>query len=278
MSQTWVALGANSIRDYQLLVPFSALLWKERIGFHPIVLTCDQEWNNPRGMVTRRAMEEVGIDSIWLEDPKTYASHTLAQNCREFASCLPISDEDWIMPSDADLWPIQKEFYHAHEKSGARGTLYYANGDLYQTYPTCHVTLRARDWRALGYGPIGANITDKVEEAVTNWLRDDAPHWPWKERNFAIWMSDQALITDRLRRASWHDELKPVERHGHPPTTRIDRTAWRPMKPDDVDAHILRAPDEPENWPRILELFGQLLPQWKNWAIAYHKAYWEAYR
>lgn len=275
---THVAIGANSVRDYQFLAPLSALLWKERIGFHPIVITCDDEWFNNRGKVVKEAMAELEIDTIHLQSSKVYASHTLAQNCREFASCLPIADEEWIMPSDADLWPIQKEFYHAHENNGARGTLYYANGDHYQTYPTCHVTLKARDWRSLGYGPIGKDLTESVEVAVTAWLRDDAPHWPWKDRNFAIWMSDQALITDRLRRATWHDELKPVERHGHPPSTRIDRTVWRPMKADDVDAHIQRAPDEPHVWPNVLQLFTQLLPKRGAWAAAYHQKYWESYR
>lgn len=274
---THVAIGANDVRDYQFLVPLSAVLWKERIGFHPIVMTCG-DWETKRGQVVREAFRELGLDSLHLKPLVNFASHTLAQNCREYASALDLPDEDWIMPSDADLWPIMRTFYQQHLNNSARGTLYYANGDHYSTFPTCHITLKARDWRALGYGPVGGDITDLVEAFVSKWLETDAKHWPWKDRNFAIWMSDQAGITDRLRQSPWMEELKAVERQGHPPTTRIDRGGWRAMRPDDIDAHIQRAPDEPGIWPNVLELFSQLLPERREWVVEYHRKYWEAYR
>lgn len=277
MAITHVALGANSVRDYQFLAPLSALLWKDRIGFRPIVMTCDSEWANARGQVAAQALADHNIKRVHLESLKNFASHTLAQNCREYAACLEIPDDDWIMPSDADLWPIMKDFYQQHQKT-LRGALYYANGDHFQTFPTCHITLRARDWRELGYGPVGANITEKVDSFVAEWLETDAKHWPWKDRNFAIWMSDQAGITDRLRRAPWFDALKPIERSGHPPVDRIDRGCWRDLRPDDVDAHIQRAPDEPGIWPNVFKLFSELLPEHAEWAKEYHRRYWEAYR
>jgi hypothetical protein len=274
---TYVGIGCNSIRDYNFIAPMTALLWRERIGFNPIVLRCDEWLASPRSAVAAKALEEHRIPQAILNPLEGYESHTLAQNCREFAACLPLPPDAWLMPADADLWPIMKSFYQKHQDGQHKAVCYYGNGDHYQTLPTCHVTMQVATWRKL-YGIKEGDLIHKaVQAALDAWTPTYRERWPWTERNFAVWMSDQAILTEKVRELP-EAEVKMVERAGHPPADRIDRTHWRDVRPDDVDAHVLRAPDEPANWPRILELFKALLPEYGSWAENYREEYWRAYR
>ncbi len=274
---TRVAIGCSSWRDYQFLAPFSGLLWRERIGFDPIFLLTGNWAGARRHDIAADALRKFGFKTVELPAMEGYEEATLAQNARQHAAALQFIDgDDWVMPSDADLWPIKKDFYQAH-LAAPPGTAvaYYANGDHYQTYPTCHMTMRARDWRRIYTLSEGAPISPQVKRSLDGWLPTYRQRWPWNDRNFAVWMSDQAMMTDKVRDSKI--PVQHVERRGHPPVERIDRGNWQPLTPAIVDSHLLRPADQPENWPRVRELFAQLLPEHVAWADEYREAYLKGY-
>lgn len=278
---THVAIGCSSIRDYQFLAPMTGLLWRHRIGLEPIFLLAGNWLANRRGLAARTALYDFGFHCIAMTAPKTIEEATQAQNSRQHAALLPLfngREQNWLMPSDVDLWPIRREFYYQHESMvGPSVVAYYANGDHYTTFPTCHVAMRIWSWRALYRSNPAISWEDNIEANVNEWL-PTRKHWQ-NDRNFALWMSDQAMMTDRIR--TWHkdEDIIKIERHGHPPVDRIDRAHWPdPYNVDHcVDAHMLRPADQDANWPRVFDLFKRLLPEHAEWAQKYRSEYIKGY-
>jgi hypothetical protein len=277
---THVAIGASSWRDYNFLAPLSALVWRDWIGIRPVVLRSGDWDKNDRVVTALKALDAMKIDHAKVDDIPGYEESTVAQNCRQHASCLDLPPEDWLMPSDADLWPLKKEYFHQHEGWVARGVSLYANGDHYQTIPTCHLILRVKDWRKLGYGEANQSISGMIKTNLDPWLETYRQRWPWNDRNMAVWMSDQAMMTDKLRASGFYDDVAKVERYGHPPADRLDRNNWPagPYKLEDfVDAHLFKAPDQPGNWERIFDVFKKILPQHADFAADYRERYVKTY-
>jgi hypothetical protein len=269
---THVLIGADSCRDYQFLAPLSALVWRDVIGFHPVVMKVGDWAEKKRGIVALEAMQRHGIDYVHVEPMAKYEPGRTAQQCRELAGCLPIPDEEWAMPTDADLWPIRKEFYQQHYARPGRITAYYSNGDHGSTLPTCHVTMQLRKWRQLYGVKPGDDVTAACLRNFEEWL---PKRRFWKEDlNFALWMADQAIVTDKV--FADPDGYIGIERRGHPPVDRLDRGAW-PTGDYDlaayVDSHLLRPADQPEYWPRIRVLIEKLIPQHLDWACRYREEY-----
>jgi hypothetical protein len=85
-----------------------------------------------------------------------------------------------------------------------------------------------------------------------------------KDADHVIWMSDMHSFMPRIRSKPWHPaECKMIEREGHPPKDRLDRSNW-PAQYDVAnytDAHILKATHEPANWDRTRPIIEKLTPQ-----------------
>lgn len=277
--KTVVTIGANEIPDYQFLAPLTALLWKERIGFAPIIFKVG-DWLAPslgniatrKGRVAIEAMEHHKIPYMHVEPMEGLETGRTAQQCRELVGCLGLDPERWAMPADADLWPIRQQFYQQHQDKPGKIVSYYANGDHFQTLPTCHVTMQIYRWREL-YGVKGGDdITAACKRNFDEWL--PKRRWQIWDVNFAKWMADQAIVSEKVM--AQPDGYVKIERYGHPPVDRIDRNIW-PAGYDIapyVDAHMPRKPDE-DNWPKVIELFSKLLPEHADWANQYRKDYVE---
>lgn len=277
---THVAIGVSSWRDYQFLAPMTGVLWRNRIGFDPIFLLSGNWLDKKRGLVARTALHDLGFTCISMEDPEGILEATQAQNARQHAALLPLFnglEDTWLIPSDADLWPIRKSYFLHHEMPHDRPVVsYYSNGDHGSTFPTCHIAMRVKDWRTLY--PMTTPVWERqIEKSIQEWL---PTRKFWKDdTNFALWMSDQAMMTDKIRAKYRPEEIKCIERVGHPPKDRIDRGCWPAeyQVEDFVDAHLPRPADQPENWPRVLALFSQLLPEYTDWAVKYQEAYIQGY-
>lgn len=314
MSRTVVALGCSVDRDYNFLLPLTALLWRERIGHHPVCLLAGSEesWRDcKRTNVAYEALVEHGIAHRFIGYAEGYPPHTTAQNCRQHAAALTqISDDDWVMPGDADLWPLWKAFYQQHVNFRGRAACYYANGDhfqgkevtiarsneglLFQSLPTCHVAMRGSDWRKI-YDVIPGDVAGSARKSLDAWFASRNVN---ADPGMVRWMSDQHIMTDVLCRQPWFPSgaLPPgagahvvgdvlfIIRAGHPPTDRLDRGHPHNWGAGPVairqwtDAHMLRAPDADENWRAILPVVEAALPDHVEWVRKYRDAYVEASR
>lgn len=271
---THVAIGANEIRDYEFLAPLSALIWRDRIGFVPIVmLVPSKDRLQRRTLICIDALRELEIATKVVQPVTAWETGRTAQQCRELVGCLDLPDDDWAMPTDADLWPIKFEYYQKHYAHPGQVVSYYSNGDHYQTLPTCHVTMQLKKWRQLYGVKVGDDITAAVERNCNEWL--PTRRWQIWDVGFAMWMADQAIVSEKVE--ALPEKYVRIERHGHPPVDRIDRGNWQPLTDSIVDAHLLRPSDQEPHWPKIRELFGKLVPQHLSWADNYRAAYIQGY-
>ncbi len=273
-------------------------------------------WADNHARVALEALRHHRIATYSVAAVDGYPYATTAQVVRQHAAALrqtstfgdgvevrlEIDDADWIMPADSDLWPIRREFYQRHENSLHKAVSYFWNGDHFlgkqifldkvsirqrsQTIPTCHVVMRARDWREVYGLTVGENLADAVERTLIDWYER------FPRDNFNVWMSDQDIMTERLCRQSWFPNGRPPEdgeahakdgvlfvgRRGHPPIDRLDRghiADWDQLFDAKrwTDAHVLRAPYYPQNWQRLLPVIDALIPEHSAWAREYHRAW-----
>lgn len=282
---TRVIVGCSSIRDYQFLAPLTGLVWRHVVGFEPVFFLTGSWHTEKRSQIARQALGDHDFAVVATNPSKKYPEGTMAQNVRQHAPMMAMFDDDeWLMSSDVDLWPVTRYWYWQHQPvtptpDTKRAYIYYSNGDHYQTYPTCHVAMKRIDWLRVYGLTEGIGLEAAIEASLDKWIPENRGRWP-DDPNFAVWMSDQAMMTDKLKVQDWHpDDCELIERKGHPPLDRIDRGAW----PKDVriqgkiDAHLLRPADRPDNWPRVRELFSLLVPSKTQWAEEYRTRYFGSY-
>lgn len=309
--RTVVAVGCSRDPDYSFLLPLTCLLWRDRVGFRPIALLTRSyaDWSeDPRARVVLRALFDRSIDYRFVGDVPGRAEHTVAQNCRQHAAAIEeIEDDYWVMPGDADLWPLFRSHYRMHEGTQFKAVCYYANGDHFssreevlgraaaglrsQTLPTCHVAMRARDWRTI-YALVPGDVAGSLENTLSAWLAQRSQEDT--DSALTLWCADQQIMTEALCHQSWFPrgelDLRPgvldtahvrfISREGHPPVDRIDRAVpgWSAKYGEFdptwwVDAHVHRAPYSDEHWADEFPIFETLLPQHAKWAREYREAY-----
>ena len=225
---------------------------------------------------------------------------------------LTIREDDWIIPGDSDLWPLWKKYYRYHENSSHRCVSYYWNGDNFvgktaflkainegrrsQTLPTCHIAMRAQQWREIYGLAVGENLADAVERTLTQWYER------YPRDGFNTWMSDQDIMTARVCQQPWFPTGRPpddglahesgevlfVGRKGQPPLDRLDRSHLSDWNFDNEnwldashtgrwkDAHVFRASHTDENWQKLRPIVAALLPDHVQWVDEYQRAFLEA--
>jgi hypothetical protein len=259
---TRVILASSAQRDYAFPVGIAALLWREVIGYEPFVFLCGS--SDPDLVRAGKFLDEFGIERLYVPPLPEWPVYVTAQNIRYHASCLDRFGDDWLMLSDADMFPLNRQHFHQHEDYAGRFVFYYANGDHFFNYPTCYMTARATDWREVMGLSRGGDILGQMKCNVEDWLRPRLPGMNAKDAEHCLWMVDMHSFMHRIKSQLWHPkECKLITRAGHPPKDRLDRSAW-PDRYDVTqytDAHILRATHEPRNWERTRPIIEALLPR-----------------
>lgn len=292
--KTVIAIGCSTSEDYAFLLPLTALLWRDVVGYEPHVMlvgSSDEWWHaNRRSALVAEMLRGCRLPFEFIGRAEGYPDHTTAQNCRQHAAASDFFDDvTWIVPADADLWPLKREFYHQHEGTLHKAVCYYSNGDHFrdkqevlaraaeglgsQTIPTCHVAMRARDWRAI-YGLKRGDIAGSIKQSLDAWL----PSRTGREASMSLWMSDQQLMTEALCQQVWFPGMAlMVERPGHPPIDRLDRSHAPWPRTFDAerwtDAHVHRQPWTDEHWADLSQIVAALLPQYVALASAYREEY-----
>lgn len=310
MSRTVVAVSSSTDAEYNFLAVLTCIFWRDVVGHDPLALLVgsEAEWcATPRLKVALDALNEHEIPRAWLGHLNGYKDAQLAQNARQHAAVTLASDDTWLFPADADLWPLREEPYQHHVGSNHRVAIFpYWNGDHFvgktaflkavalgkrsQTIPTCHVAMRAKDWRKIYNLIPGQDIGAAVKRTLDNWFAR------FPKDDFNVWMSDQDILTWKLCLQEWFPDGTPphhdpgihasgdvlfVGRRGHPPVDRLCRSVpslWQlPFDPNMwVDAHLPKNPTTPEHWAQLLPIIEAMLPQHADFARKYHKTYTEA--
>lgn len=281
----YVVLSTNLNENYLFFAPLTAAVWK-RHGFEPLVVLVGYglEWQHvPRGKLVIERLRDAGA----------YCCHTLhrtgaprastemvttSQLVRIYGANIPyevapgtkIEDDDYLLTSDIDMWPLGP--WPGHMVADDRAHLY--NGAAYHDqshpqYPMCYVGARARIWREIVGG-------GNLEECLARgFAAMEEARWTWApgEQRERAWDFDERYLGRLL--SAWSGEKLVIPRdmsvHGQ---RRLDRSCWQlPASLDGfADAHLPR-PGFLDYWPSVRKLFGALLPDKLAWADEYHAAW-----
>lgn len=301
MSRTVVLGGSSNWRDYASVVPLAALLWRHVVGFESFwyLIGTEDDWKRPaRNKVVTDALDAWGIGYQRIDPLEGYEVSTQAQNIRHHAACdTRWNSDDWLMITDADLFPMKREFYYQHTGMSAKAVCYYSNGNNfkskedvlyiaerrgeYQDLPSCHQTMRVSTYRDL-YGNDGMTPRDSMKRTLDAWLRPRQEGKDPSGASWQAWMSDQRIGTEKICRASWFpNEALLIQRDGQPPRDRLDRAHpadWDPLNINLwTDCHTLRPATVDANWPKVRQIFANLLPQYIEAIDKYRTAFESGY-
>lgn len=250
---------------YSFFLPITTALWK-RMGFTPTVILVGspEEWANRVELQwTRRLGGEV-----YFQRPLTpnYLPNR-AQFARLFAyrqtyNCNPWGDGVYLLMSDADMLPLNKDYFQQCTYYPDRLSLYYGNVYLpAPQYPICYMGGTVATWKELLDG-VDQNVL--VEEAQ----KEPEP--------IKVWCYDETWMGRRIQNwKGFAERTAIISRKGCPPHDRIDRSKWPAEIPAGmVDCHSVRPGHTAENWPKIeavlqryakdsLPLINQYVAEWK---------------
>lgn len=221
--------------DYAYNLPLTALAW-ERIGYKSIVLIIGSrcEWeNDPALRLILARLEERRGTTIFIASPLEYRQ-TLSQAARIFVANMkefPGNDNDYLITTDADLWPLRKEHYIPDPNMdvmllhwGCCGN-FTMNNRTYTMYMMSNIGATVAVWRDVintnhSFAFDTESILDYLEEMFGDQAR--SPVIVGEER----WYMDQKLVTVRF--TEW------IEKHGENTVYRVsdegfyrvDRSRW----------------------------------------------------
>ena len=109
-----ISASLFSESDYMFNLPFVALAWR-RIGIEPIILLVKSNSTKPSELTNKTIeyLDKFKIKIVYIQSPDGY-DVTVAMLSRLFVGLLSestIKENDFILTSDADLIPINKNYY-----------------------------------------------------------------------------------------------------------------------------------------------------------------------
>jgi hypothetical protein len=268
---TFVALASDQHPAYQFFVPLSAAVWMRRVSpWKPIVILVGSElewWGKSTSLTVLGMLEQLKITPHFVECPAGSRSANVAQIARMYAAyTFGMEDDDVIVTSDIDMWPVDGSWFTHHLPVARQVTSYY--GNFPSRFPMCYVAADVATWREMHGYQRGCALGDVVEMHMLKHLRPEtaAPD---------AWQHDEEYLTARIH-ALGPDRLKKVIRpSGDPFPDRIDRVCW----PHELelggkrDAHLLRPGSDLPNWGRLRTLLHKLCPDLVGWADEYAAVY-----
>ncbi len=240
--------------DYAYNLPLTALAW-ERIGYKSIVLIIGYrcEWENDPALIhVLSHLEERDVKTIFLNSPLKYRT-TLSQTARAFAVNIidfPIKDNDYLITTDSDLWPLRMKHFIPRENASI--VLIHAdccgffnfNNVSYPLYPMSNIGAKVSTWREI----MNENHTfANNSESILDYLEDV---FGKPARNQVVvgedsWYMDQRMISIRI--TEWIAKFgnSSVFRVSDDGFYRVDRSQWDSdlllveNLSDQFDAHLI---------------------------------------
>jgi hypothetical protein len=260
--QKRVVLSATINPAYSFFAPLTALVWRHIAGFDPLLLLIGSsiEWrSDPRAAVVL-AEASRHAEVVFVPRLAGVADHSLAQVVRLCAAALDGADDDYLLVSDIETWPLDGERYQAVDP---RREFQVFNADAYggDRLPMCYLGGRRAAWRDI-FGLAG-----NIELALAN--------IPWPADT--DWHFDERYASGRLRAArDFERRCELLPRPCGPNHGRLDRARWRvpASRAGLVDAHLPRPGFTAEHWPQLRSLLQLLLPPDElDVSAAYHDRY-----
>ncbi|KAI9559305.1 hypothetical protein GHT06_016094 [Daphnia sinensis] len=255
--------------DYAFNLPLTALAW-ERLGFRSVVLIIGSrcEWENDPALSTILShLEDRQTTIIFIEAPPEQRPK-LSQTARPFTVNLPGfpgKDNDFLITSDSDLWPLRKEHYMPQPNkkivlvhSQCCGFFQF-NNKSYPMYPMSNIGATVATWRQA----MNDNHSIAYDaDTILNYLEDvfgDMARGPLIIGK-PTWYMDQRVTSIRLTEwmAKYGDGS--VHRVSDVGFYRLDRSYWDVANMSQAnfslkfDTHLPLKMYLPTNWDRMRPL------------------------
>jgi len=278
----YVAIGCTQGHDYNFFLPMVREAWK-RVGYEPVFYLVG-DWSKPHAQVTKARITNGDTVYREIESVDGIEDATIAQSIRlHAAASIMFKEDDLIIPSDADLIPVRREFYESHDLANYDIASYYSNGYIGEGehFPSCHISATTKTWREfMGYGsknPRDATVQTleafDIKEKMAKKKADPAKNWGW------VWFADEHSVSAKIIASRFYpDRFQRIERQGHPPHDRLDRAGWpQHYNPATLtDCHSIRPGWCTSNWFRLRPLIEYLMPHSMWWVDQYRKDFLKA--
>ena len=156
MREPRISLSADTSATYAYFVPLTVLCWNHVAGWPVIVslIGLQEEWEaTPGGHTILHYLRRSDTDFHFVSRPIGYETRTVGKLAR---LCLPLSvldDEEYVLLSDVDLWPMMNARAWLDERDlDSQLHLFYANAfrdEPHTQYPNAYMGARVRVWREL---------------------------------------------------------------------------------------------------------------------------------
>jgi hypothetical protein len=234
---------------YSFFSPIVSLMWRNLIGYTPITILYETEevWN--ANEKTKFILHELRKYSIveFVESVPGIKGSTVAQASRLYAASLDMPAGSYILTSDVDMFPLQRNWFHQQDWSK---TFHLFNADAYLPnilFPICYLGGNIEAWREI----MEINETGLQNNLLTH-LNPPEDNWNYDEilfaKNITRWggFPDEAMFIMR----GWKNGLA---------IGRIDREVWHFNGHISglTDCHSLRPGFIDNNWNRIAILLSR---------------------
>jgi hypothetical protein len=174
----YAILSANLQEDYYLFnLPMVALAWR-RIDYEPIafiVYSNISKLNNLSNK-TIEYLNKFKVKTVLIKSPDNYET-TVGMLSRLYGGLLKsISDDDFLITSDSDLYPINNVYYNIKITNSIKTWNAFCCGQFmfnqteYTMYPLSHIGMRKFQWKEvmhvseeLGYKLNGESILKNIK-------------------------------------------------------------------------------------------------------------------
>jgi hypothetical protein len=281
----FVSIGSTTDHNYSFFLPIIGSLWR-RVGYIPnfYLIGRKEDWEDGHASHVHAALSIQDFDYQFVDPVPGVEDATVAQSIRLYAAADDtFHDKDLLIPSDADILPLRKDFYCQHNLEEYPIASYYSNGypgEEGKHFPTCHVSAQVGVWREFmhlnGDGSRECmiksfndrNLLEKIKRKAEN------PKEGWVD----VWFEDEYSISEKIIKSQYYpDRVQYIRRDGHPPKDRLDRAHphhWDNIPPNFyTDAHSIRPGWSDKNYPKLRALLRYVIPGALDWIDPYRELF-----
>lgn len=283
-SRVWVAFGTDfNNMQYAANAPLSAYIWRHHIGFFPIVFAVTHTNLTMSAEHVVDAIRDAGGMVEIVHPRHTDATQTMAQLVRIATFALPfISDHDYIVTTDADIWPMSQLYWKNALNFNQHFTI--VNGEFFRQHvhvevgmAMCYIGAMASTWKVLilhsvdaitsnmsalqplsnsGGAMDAASITNLIIDAGKEFRKE---RWAGLTKGGHQWFWDQVFLTYAFRHlvktcnATYATGANLQAR-------RLDRSGWNFNGDIEhyTDAHLIYPLTAAHVWSKLMDVWHKM--------------------
>lgn len=269
-----VVLSCTPSSTYDFFLPISVELWRNRIGYEPVVLLVGTkaQWSVGHCGAVLDEILDSGCKIEWVDHVPGVSDANVSMAARQHAPALSWLDPtDVVLIGDIDLFPIRKDYYHQHDPMEAPITIYHA--DMYNDYwPAYGPSMSVEVWRNVMGLIVGDLMGSLLKTFREGKIKDLIAANKADHRDSRLWIFDEQYTSTRIKGSEFFNSVLWITGHTN---DRICRNKW----PADlnvqkyIDCHCPRPGWTDENFKKIRAVIAQVLPEELPWLDQYVAIY-----